>query len=192
MQKPRLTFRETVRNFLPLKEYLVRHRVALGSGLAGLLVVDLLQLLIPLVIRNAIDALTARTASPENLVRYGAIIMLIAFVMAVLRYVWRYCIFGLSRKIEEGIRNRLYSHLQTLSLSFYRRTKTGDIMARAINDINSIRMATGMGLVALTDGLVLGVSAIGFMLYIMFFDTGDWIRSARADREPNVVFAPKN
>ena len=171
MQKPRLTFRETVRNFLPLKEYLVRHRVALGIGLAGLLVVDLLQLLIPLVIRNAIDALTARTASPENLVRYGAIIMLIAFVMAVLRYVWRYCIFGLSRKIEEGIRNRLYSHLQTLSLSFYRRTKTGDIMARAINDINSIRMATGMGLVALTDGLVLGVSAIGFMLYISPFLT---------------------
>jgi ATP-binding cassette subfamily B multidrug efflux pump len=171
MQKPRLTFRETVRNFLPLKEYLVRHRVALGIGLAGLLVVDFLQLLIPLVIRNAINALTARTATPESLLRYGAIIMGIAFVMAVLRYVWRHCIFGLSRKIEEGIRNRLYSHLQTLSLSFYRRTKTGDLMARAINDINSIRMATGMGLVALTDGIVLGVSAIGFMLYISPFLT---------------------
>ena len=171
MQKPRLTFKETVRNFLPLKEYLVRHRAALAIGLAGLLVVDFLQLLIPLVIRNAIDALTARTAAPESLLRYGAIIMGIAFVMAVLRYVWRHCIFGISRKIEEGIRNRLYSHLQTLSLSFYRRTKTGDLMARAINDINSIRMATGMGLVALTDGIVLGVSAVGFMLYISPFLT---------------------
>jgi len=166
MRKPRLKFRETVRNFLPLKEYLVRYRMALGIGLAGLLVVDLLQLLIPLVIRNAIDALTARTASPESLLRDGATIMGIAFIMAVLRYVWRHCIFGLSRKIEEGIRNRFYSHLQTLSLSFYHRTKTGDLMARAINDINSIRMATGMGLVALTDGIVLGVSAVGFMLYI--------------------------
>lgn len=166
MQKTRSTFRETLRNFLPLKEYLVRHRAALGIGLAGLLIVDLLQLLIPLVIRDAIDALTARSAGPQSLLRYGAIIMGIAFVMAVLRYVWRHCIFGISRKIEEGIRNRLYSHLQTLSLSFYRRTKTGDLMARAINDINSIRMATGMGLVALTDGIVLGVSAIGFMLYI--------------------------
>jgi ATP-binding cassette subfamily B protein len=171
MQKPRLSLRETVRNFLPLKEYLVRHRAALVIGLAGLLVVDLLQLLIPLIIRNAIDALTARTAGPESLLRYGAIIIGIAFVMAVLRYVWRHCIFGISRKIEEGIRNRLYSHLQTLSLSFYRRTKTGDLMARAINDINSIRMATGMGLVALTDGIVLGVSAIGFMLYISPFLT---------------------
>jgi len=171
MQKPRVTFRETVRNFLPLKEYLVRHRTALVIGLAGLLVVDLLQLLIPLIIRNAIDGLTARTASPESLLRDGAMIMGIAFVMAVLRYVWRHCIFGISRKIEEGIRNRLYSHLQTLSLSFYRRTKTGDLMARAINDINSIRMATGMGLVALTDGIVLGVSAIGFMLYISPFLT---------------------
>jgi len=142
------------------------HRISLGVGLAGLLAVDLLQLLIPLIIRKAIDALTARTATPETLLRYGAMIIGIAFVMAILRYVWRHCIFGISRKIEEGIRNRLYSHLQLLSLSFYRRTKTGDLMARAINDINSIRMATGMGLVALTDGIVLGVSAVGFMLYI--------------------------
>jgi ATP-binding cassette, subfamily B, multidrug efflux pump len=72
----------------------------------------------------------------------------------------------LSRKIEEGLRNRLYEHLQILSVSFYHRTKTGDLMARAINDINAVRMATGMGLVALTDGVVLGVSAIGFMFYI--------------------------
>jgi len=51
-------------------------------------------------------------------------------------------------------------------VSFYQRTKTGDLMARAINDINSIRMATGMGLVAMTDGLLLGMAAIGFMLSI--------------------------
>jgi len=138
----------------------------LVAGLLSLLAVDFLQLLIPMVIKRAIDALTLGEATATVLLQFGSMIMAIAFAMASLRYVWRHCLFGLSRKIEEGIRNRLYEHLQNLSVSFYHRTKTGDLMARAINDINAIRMATGMGLVALTDGLVLGVSAIGFMLYI--------------------------
>jgi ATP-binding cassette, subfamily B, multidrug efflux pump len=158
--------KESLKNFLPLKEYFVRNRGVLVVGLLSLLAVDFLQLLIPMVIKRAIDALTLGKATSPVLLESGAIIMAIAFTMASLRYVWRHCLFGLSRKIEEGIRNRLYEHLQALSVSFYHRTKTGDLMARAINDINAIRMATGMGLVALTDGLVLGVSAIGFMLYI--------------------------
>lgn len=136
------------------------------AGLLCLLAVDFLQLLIPMVIKRAIDALALGEATATVLLQFGGMIVAIAFAMASLRYVWRHCLFGLSRKIEEGIRNRLYEHLQNLSVSFYHRTKTGDLMARAINDINAIRMATGMGLVALTDGLVLGVSAIGFMLYI--------------------------
>ncbi len=60
----------------------------------------------------------------------------------------------------------MYDHLQTLSPPFYKRTKTGDLMARATNDINAVRMAAGMGLVALTDGTVLGMAAIGFMMSI--------------------------
>jgi len=158
--------KESLKNFLPLKEYFVRNRRVLIVGLLSLLAVDFLQLLIPLVIKRAIDALTLGEATSAVLLQFGAVIMAIALTMASLRYVWRHCLFGLSRKIEEGIRNRLYEHLQTLSVSFYHRTKTGDLMARAINDINAVRMATGMGLVALTDGVVLGVSAIGFMLYI--------------------------
>jgi ATP-binding cassette subfamily B protein len=158
--------KESLKNFLPLKEYFVRNRRALIAGLLSLLAVDFLQLLIPMVIKRAIDGLTLGEATSSVLLRFAAMIMAIAFAMASLRYVWRHCLFGVSRRIEEGIRNRLYEHLQTLSVSFYHRIRTGDLMARATNDINAVRMATGMGLVALTDGLVLGVSAIGFMLYI--------------------------
>jgi ATP-binding cassette subfamily B protein len=158
--------KESLKNFLPLKEYVVRNRRVLAAGLFSLLAVDFLQLLIPLIIKRAIDALTLGKATSAVLLQSGALIMAIALAMASLRYVWRHCLFGVSRRIEEGIRNRLYEHLQTLSVSFYHRTKTGDLMARAINDINAVRMAAGMGLVALTDGVVLGVSAIGFMLYI--------------------------
>jgi ATP-binding cassette subfamily B multidrug efflux pump len=158
--------KETIKNFRTLKEYFIRNKPVLAIGLFSLLSVDFLQLLIPLVIRRAVDALTLETATSTLLISYGGVIMAIALTMAILRYVWRHCLFGLSRKIEEGIRNQLYMHLQKLSVSFYHRTKTGDLMARAINDINAVRMATGMGLVALTDGLVLGIAAVGFMLYI--------------------------
>ena len=163
--------KETIKNFLPLKEYFIRNKWGLIIGLMSLLAVDFLQLLIPLIIKKVIDGITIRTATPAVLFQYGMIILSIALAMAVLRYVWRLLLFGLSRMIEEGVRNQLYTHLQTLSVSFYHRTKTGDLMARAINDINAVRMAAGMGLVALTDGMVLGFAALGFMFYINFYLT---------------------
>lgn len=140
-------------------------------GLISLLFVDFLQVLIPLVIRRAIDALTFKTATLEVLLDCGMIIVAIALAIALLRYTWRYLLLGHSRIVEMKLRNRLYEHLQSLSPSFFQRTKTGDIMARSINDINAIRMATGLGLVALTDGLVLGVAAIGFMVSINLYLT---------------------
>jgi ATP-binding cassette subfamily B multidrug efflux pump len=82
------------------------------------------------------------------------------------RYVWRRCLLGTSRRIEEGLRNRLFCHIQTLSASYFDRTQTGDLMAHASNDIQQVRMAAGMGMVALNDAIVLGAAAIGFMLYI--------------------------
>ena len=158
MKRSSLPFTETFKNFLPLKQYFFRNRWPLA--------VDFLQLLIPLVIKRAIDLLTIKTATAHVLFKHGLTILGIALMIAVFRYIWRHLILGHSRKVEEGLRNQLYSHLQTLSLSFFQRTRTGDLMARAINDINGIRMATGMGLVALTDGAVLGMAAIGFMMSI--------------------------
>ena len=166
MRRPAPPFTETLKNFLPLKQYFVQNRWPIALGLMCLLMVDFLQLLIPLVIKKAIDLLTMRTATAQLLIEQGMLILGLALMIALFRYVWRYFLFGHSRKVEEGLRNRIYGHLQTLSLSFYQKTKTGDLMARAINDINAIRMATGIGLVALTDGLVLGMAAIGFMLSI--------------------------
>lgn len=155
-----------LRPFETLKPFFKANWWALLIGVMSLLVVDLLQLFIPLVIKKAVDLLTTGIATRALLLRQGAIIVALALMIGLFRYIWRYLIFGHSRKVEEGLRNILYAHLQTLSPSFYHRTKTGDLMARAINDINAIRMATGMGMVALTDGLILGMAAIGFMISI--------------------------
>lgn len=157
---------KTIKNFRPLKKYFFQNRWPLVFGLISLLTVDFLQLLIPLVIKRAIDLLTVNGATSHILLKQGLTIIGIALMIALFRYVWRHLILGHSKKVEEGLRNQLYAHLQTLSLSFFQKTRTGDLMARAINDINGIRMATGMGLVALTDGAVLGMAAIGFMMSI--------------------------
>jgi len=154
-------------NFRPLLPYFSENRWALGVGLLSLLLVDFLQLVIPLVIKRAIDLLVVQTDSTESLlVKQAGVILAMAVAIALFRYVWRRLIFGHSRIVEQRLRDRLYAHLQSLSSSFFQRSPTGDLMARAINDINAVRMASGMGLVALIDGSVLGLAAIGFMISI--------------------------
>jgi ATP-binding cassette subfamily B protein len=166
MRRNELPFKGIFKDFMPLKEYFIKDRWRLVAGLLSLLLVDLLQVLIPQVIKRAIDSITFKTATSGVLIKYGLIILSIAFVIALFRYIWRYLLFGHARKVEEGLRNRLYDHLQSLSASFYQRIRTGDLMARATNDIDAIRMATGLGIFAVTDSVVLGVMTIVFMLYI--------------------------
>lgn len=161
-------FKDTLKPFKPLKDAFVQNRTALAIGLASLLLVDFLQLLIPLIIKQAIDLLTRQAAAhlEAALLKQALTILGLALIIAFFRYIWRQLLLGHSRRVEQKLRNRLYRHLQTLSLSFFQRAHTGDLMARAINDINAVRMATGMGLVALVDGAVLGMAAIGFMISI--------------------------
>ena len=162
-----ISFKPTLDNFQPLWIYFVKNRWALAAGVLSLLIVDFLLLMIPLIIKEAINILVVQTSGTGALlVKQGATIGMIALLIALFRYVWRLLLLGHSRKVEQGLRNRLYGHIQTLSLSFFQSTKTGDLMARAINDINAVRMACGMGLVALVDGFVLGTAAIGFMMSI--------------------------
>ena len=167
MKNLTVSFKPTFNNFQPLWIYFVKNRWALAAGVLSLLIVDFLQLMIPLIIKEAINILVVQTSGTGALlVKQGAMIGIIALLIALFRYVWRHLLLGHSRKVEQGLRNRLYGHIQTLSLSFFQNTKTGDLMARAVNDINAVRMACGMGLVALVDGFVLGTAAIGFMISI--------------------------
>lgn len=149
-----------------LKPYLVENRVFIFLGLVCLVAVDFLQLFIPRIIKWAVDDLTAYRIDITTLLFYALYIVGIAIMIGVFRYLWRRFLIGTSRRVEEGLRNRLFDHIQTLSASYFDKVKTGDLMAHATNDIQHVRMATGMGLVALTDAVVLGTAAIGFMAYI--------------------------
>jgi ATP-binding cassette subfamily B protein len=149
-----------------IKPYFVESRRKIAIGLSSLIVVDALQLIIPRIIKWAVDDLAAMRAASGSLALYAGGIALVAVLIGLFRYIWRLCLLGTSRRVEEGLRSRLFDHLQTLSAAYFDRTRTGDLMAHATNDIQQIRMATGMGLVALNDAVVMGAAAIGFMAYI--------------------------
>jgi len=149
-----------------IKSYFKENRRKIAIGLFSLIIVDVLQLFIPRIIKWTVDGLTALQIDLRQLLIYAIYMAVIAVLIGAFRYVWRRCLLGASRRVEEGLRNRLFAHIQTLSASYFDRTQTGDLMAHATNDIQQVRMATGMGLVALNDAIVLGAAAIGFMLYI--------------------------
>ena len=149
-----------------LLPYFRQNLKIIAAGVGSLLLVDFLQLLIPRVIKLAVDDLTNYQATGSRLLLYAGMVLALALGIVAFRFLWRRCLFGHSRQVEEALRNRLFAHLQTLPFSYFDRANTGDLMAHATNDIQAVQLATGMGMVALTDTLVLGTAAIGFMLYI--------------------------
>ncbi len=149
-----------------IKPYFRENRTVIIIGMISLIIVDVLQLFIPRIIKWVVDDLTAGRTDLAGLLRYAALTFTVALLIGIFRFVWRYFLFGTSRRVEEGIRTQLFTHLQSLSAPYFDRVRTGDLMAHATNDIQQIRMATGMGLVAINDAVVLGLAAIGFMAYI--------------------------
>lgn len=149
-----------------LRPYLVENRIFIFLGLISLIAVDILQLIIPRIIKWVVDDLTTLDIDAARLMTFAFYIAGIALLIGIFRYFWRFFLLGVSRRVEEGLRNQLFQHLQTLSPSYFDRVKTGDLMAHATNDIMHIRMAIGMGIVAITDAVLLGAAAIGFMAYI--------------------------
>lgn len=149
-----------------IKPYFVENRGLIFIGFLCLILVDMLQLFVPRIIKRVVDDLTMFQIDVSGLVVYAAYISGIGVAIGIFRYLWRRCLLGTSQRIDEGLRNQLFTHIETLSAPYFDKTQTGDLMARATNDIQQVRMATGMGMVALNDAVVLGAAAIGFMAYI--------------------------
>ncbi len=157
-----------MKQFQLLKPYLIERRFHIAAGFVSLLIVDILQLFIPRIIKWAVDGITLNAASLSELLKYSFYIVISALLIGLFRFFWRVLIMGSARRAEEGIREKLFNHIQTLPADFFDRHTAGDIMAHATNDMTNIRMALGMGIVGLTDTIVLGIAAIFFMAYINF------------------------
>ena len=152
--------------FNTIRGDLTENQWRISVGLAALLIVDVLQLFIPRVIKHAVDDLTRGGISSSNLLIYAVQVFILALAIGGFRYLWRHLLLGTARRVEKALRDRLFVHLQGLSLSYFSRTKVGDLMAHATNDIEAVRMSLAMGLVFLVDTIILGTLTLLFMLYI--------------------------
>lgn len=149
------------RTLLPLVKQYRGHYIA---GVLCLVVTSGGQILIPQFVRQGIDIVTQTGFTLSALLPPLLWMIGVSLVISIARYGWRYFIHGASRRIEAKLRHRLFSHLLTLSGNFYRERQSGDLMARATNDMQAIRMASGMALVAAIDGVFMTLA----ILWILF------------------------
>ncbi len=127
-----------------LRTYVVRHRRAYFRGFALGVAAAGVSLVTPAVLRRAVDGIRAGISTPA-LLRLAAAYVALALVAAVIRYFWRMQVIGASRRIEYELRNDYFAHLQQLHLGFFQQVRTGDLMARAINDLNAVQRLCGPG-----------------------------------------------
>jgi ATP-binding cassette subfamily B protein len=139
----------------------------MALGLSCLVIKDLAQAGQPLMIGRAVDALT-KSFGATGAMRYAAYLVGLSVVQGVFQYWMRVIIIGISRDIEYDLRNDLFGHLVGLSPDYYQRTRTGDIMARATNDLNAVRMMLGPGIMYWTE------TSLAFVLAIAIMVTFDW------------------
>jgi ATP-binding cassette subfamily B protein len=143
---------------------LSKHRKAIAIGLLALIGVDGLQLIVPKIIERIVDDLARGAATADRLWILAGGVVAVYLGMGLFRFGWRYFIIGSSHRIARDLRQELYDHLQSLSPQYYDRTKVGDIMAHATNDVRAVQMATGMATLASFDSLLLMVASITIMI----------------------------
>lgn len=155
-------------NLRHLKPYLLRYRRALLLGTGFMLVKTVLMLAIPWLLKHGIDQVAAG-APPSDLRQTAFWIMGLAAVSGLFLYGQRWLIIGASRHIEYDLRQDFFRHLISLSLPFYHRHRTGDLMARATNDLNAVRDVVGPGVMYAMNT----ASAMTFSVILML--RLDWV-----------------
>ena len=150
-----------------VRVYLWRYRWGLALGLGALVLKDVAGAAQPLVIRAAVDTLST-SAGIARLLRYAGYLIGLALLKGIFQYWMRVIIISISRDIEYDLRNDLFRHLVELAPDYYGRTRTGDIMARATNDLNAVRMMLGPGIMYWTE------TSLTFLLAIIIMVSVDW------------------
>ena len=150
--------------FVTLKSFFKRHKWSYLIGVAWLLFIDLIQLLVPQIIRNFTDNLKDGLLDPSGIIKYAFLIILTGLLIAVGRFFWRIYILGTSRELEYYLRKKLFNHLLTLSPNYFNTHKTGDLMAHATNDVNAVRMAIGQGTIMIVDSAFMIVLTLIMMV----------------------------
>ncbi len=151
--------------FRRLLGYVLRYRRAFLLGLVCVVCTRAVALASPLVLGYAIDDLT-RGVTRAKLAGYGALLLGIGLVSGVFLFLQRRILIGASRDIEYDMRNDFFAHLETLPLAYFQTHRTGDLMSRATNDLNAVRMMIGPSIMYSANTMLTLVVALFVMIGI--------------------------
>ncbi|MBD2813524.1 SmdA family multidrug ABC transporter permease/ATP-binding protein [Xenorhabdus sp. Flor] len=125
-----------------------------------LVMIAILQLIPPRLVGTIVDGISAKTMSSSQLLMWISIMLIIALAIYGLRYVWRVWLFGASYRLAVKLRSDFYQRLSSQNPEFYLRHRTGDLIARATNDVDRVVFAAGEGVLTLVDALVMGCAVL--------------------------------
>src|SRR5438876_9598886 len=154
-----------LKSLLPLLPYLKKYRRSYVVGTICVFCNNGIWILFPQLIRRAVDDMHLGVTR-HKLATYALLLLAVAATKGIFQFLTRYVVIGISREIEFDLRNDLFRHLEGLSYSYYQRTRTGDIMARATNDLNAVRMLLGPAIMYSANTIVFTAGALAFMLHI--------------------------
>ncbi len=133
-------------------------------GILALLLVDYLDLYLPLFIGEITDGLTSNTIDVISIDKMILLMVVISVGIAICRFFWHYFIFGTCQKIINSLRKDIFKKLEMLSQSFFNKNKTGDIMTRFTNDLDAIEGAIGFAVIMSFDAVVLTLMVVYKMI----------------------------
>jgi len=148
----------------PLLPYMKRYRWGYLAGTLFVFLTNGILVLMPLVIGRAFNDLSRRIYG--HMLLYASLLLAIALGKGIFQFLTRWIVIGISRDIEFDLRNDLFERLENLSYSYYQRNRTGDIMARATNDLSAVRNLLGPAIMYTANTVVLMAGALAFMIAI--------------------------
>ncbi|PLR38080.1 MULTISPECIES: SmdA family multidrug ABC transporter permease/ATP-binding protein [Yersiniaceae] len=152
-----------MRLFAQLGWYFRREWRRYLGAIALLVIIAILQLLPPKLVGVIVDGITQKRLSTAAVFGWIGVILATSVAVYLLRYVWRVLLFGASYQLAVELRERFYRQLSRQHPAFYLRHRTGDLIARATNDVDRVVFAAGEGVLTLVDSLVMGCAVLVVM-----------------------------
>ncbi|HHT0392804.1 TPA: SmdA family multidrug ABC transporter permease/ATP-binding protein [Raoultella planticola] len=149
-----------MRLFAQLSWYFRREWRRYLGAIALLAIIAVLQLIPPKVVGIVVDGVTRQHYTAERVWMWIGALVLIAVMVYLLRYVWRVLLFGASYQLAVELREDFYRQLSRQHPAFYLRHRTGDLIARATNDVDRVVFAAGEGVLTLVDSMVMGCAVL--------------------------------
>ena len=152
-------------SFKFILNYLKKYKYKYLLGIITLFIVGCTVVLIPKATSTIIDGLIQSTIGINKIYILLGFILLIAIIITIGRFLWRFFIFGSARNIERELRNDMFEHLEKMSVDYFNKNKIGDLMTRFLSDLLAIRKAIGFSIVTMFDSTIMTIIVLTQMMF---------------------------